>query len=218
MKRVDLILYGITDSSYDRLSVEEQIEAAAMGGASIIQLREKHISEEDYVKKACRAVKAAHKCGIPLIVNDSIEAALKSGADGVHLGQSDGSAAEARKLLGSEAIIGVTAKTPEQAAAAERNGADYLGSGAMFVSPTKPDAVALSTAELANICKTVSIPVCAIGGITADNCAALKGTGISGIAVVSSLFGSQDKNIIVMSAKKLRKASEEICCERSWKS
>lgn len=203
-------LYAITDSSYTRLTLAEQVEAAISGGAEIIQLREKNISEEEYIGKAKEVLSVTKKYGIPLIINDNVNVALSSGADGVHLGQTDGDQKAARQLLGEKAIIGVTAKSVSQAKAAEALGADYLGSGAMFVSPTKPNAKALSMQELRDICSSVTIPVYAIGGINEENVTGLKGSGISGIAVVSAIFGSEDTEGITAAAKRLRVSAEEI--------
>lgn len=206
-------LYAITDSSYTRLPLSEQVEAAISGGADIIQLREKNISDEEYIKKAKEVLSVTKKYGIPLIINDNVNVARFSGADGVHLGQTDGDPKAAREILGENAIIGVTAKTVSQATAAEAAGADYLGSGAVFVSPTKPNAKALSISELREICSSVSIPVCAIGGINADNVTALRGSGIRGIAVVSAVFGSETAEGISAAARYLRAAAEGIVNE-----
>ncbi|MBQ5333462.1 MAG: thiamine phosphate synthase [Oscillospiraceae bacterium] len=211
--KLDLTVYAITDSSYKKLSLCEQIEAAIYGGASVIQLREKNISEEEYIRIAKDALSVTRKYGVPLIINDNVNAALRSGADGVHLGQTDLDPSEARRILGENAIIGVTAKSVSQAREAEAKGADYLGSGAMFVSPTKPDAKALSMAELSDICNAVKIPVCAIGGINEENALMLKGSGIKGIAVVSAVFSSETTEGITAAAKKLRAAAEEIINE-----
>ena len=211
--KLDLTVYAITDSSYKKLSLCEQIEAAIYGGASVIQLREKNISEEEYIRRAKDALSVTRKYGVPLIINDNVNAALRSGADGVHLGQTDLDPSEARRILGENAIIGVTAKSVSQAREAEAKGADYLGSGAMFVSPTKPDAKALSMAELSDICNAVKIPVCAIGGINEENALMLKGSGIKGIAVVSAVFSSETTEGITAAAKKLRAAAEEIINE-----
>ena len=211
--KFDMTLYAITDSSYKRLSLAEQTEAAIIGGASIIQLREKNISEEEYIKRAEEALTVTRKYGVPLIINDNVNVAFRAGADGVHLGQTDCDPAEARRILGRNAIIGVTAKSVGQAREAEEKGADYLGSGAMFVSPTKPDAKALSVSELSEICRCVNIPVCAIGGINAENALTLRGSGIKGIAVVSAVFSSETSEGITAAAKKLRTASEEIVNE-----
>ena len=208
--KTDYTLYAITDSSYTRLTLSEQVEAAISGGAAIIQLREKNISEEEYIEKAKEVFSVTRKYGVPLIINDNINVALKSGADGVHLGQTDGDPKAARQILGENAIIGVTAKSVSQAKSAEAMGADYLGSGAMFVSPTKPDAKALSMSELREICTSVSIPVCAIGGINEENVTSLRGSGIKGIAVVSAIFGSENVSGITAAAKRLRAVAEDI--------
>lgn len=208
--KTDYTLYAITDSSYTRLTLSEQVEAAISGGATIIQLREKNISEEEYIGKAKEILSVTRKYGVPLIINDNINVALKSGADGVHLGQTDGDPKAARQILGENAIIGVTAKSVSQAKAAEAMGADYLGSGAMFVSPTKPNAKALSMSELREICTSVSIPVCAIGGINEENVTSLRGSGIKGIAVVSAIFGSENVSGITAAAKRLSAAAEDI--------
>ena len=208
--KTDYTLYAITDSSYTRLTLSEQVEAAISGGAKIIQLREKNISEEEYIEKAKEVFSVTRKYGVPLIINDNINVALKSGADGVHLGQTDGDPKSARQILGENAIIGVTAKSVSQAKAAEASGADYLGSGAMFVSPTKPNAKALSMSELREICTSVSIPVCAIGGINEENVTSLRGSGIKGIAVVSAIFGSENVSGITAAAKRLSAAAEDI--------
>ncbi|MDY6208868.1 MAG: thiamine phosphate synthase, partial [Oscillospiraceae bacterium] len=208
--KTDYTLYAITDSSYTRLPLSEQAEAAISGGAAVIQLREKNISEEEYIRKAKDVLTVTKKYGIPLIINDNVNVARLSGADGVHLGQTDGDPKAARRILGKNAIIGVTAKSVLQAKAAEAAGADYLGSGAMFVSPTKPNAKALSMSELREICSSVSIPVCAIGGINADNVTALRGSGIMGIAVVSAIFGSETAEGIAAAARYLRAAAGDI--------
>lgn len=209
MKTDNIVLYGITDSSFDSLPLEAQVEAAIKGGAGMIQLREKNITEDEYIKKAVSLLSVTKKYNVPLIINDNVKVAYASGADGVHLGQSDGDPAAARKILGGKAIIGVTAKTVEQAVRAQTAGADYLGSGAMFVSSTKPDAAAMSAETLRDICSSVSIPVYAIGGITAEKCYVLKNTGIAGIAAVSSVFDSDSAEGITDNAKKLLNAVME---------
>lgn len=209
MKTDNIVLYGITDSSFDSIPLEVQVEAAIKGGAGMIQLREKNIPEDEYIKKAVSLLRVTKKYNVPLIINDNVTVAYALGADGVHLGQSDGEPVAARKILGGKAIIGVTAKTVEQAVRAQTAGADYLGSGAMFVSSTKPDAAAMSAETLRDICSSVSIPVYAIGGITAENCSALKNTGIAGIAAVSSVFDSISAEGITDNAKKLLNAVME---------
>lgn len=132
------------------------------------------------------------KYQVPFVINDSVEIAIEADADGVHLGQEDMGILEARKKLGNDKIIGATAKTIEQAVRAQEQGADYLGVGAVFASPTKTNAIRISKEQLREICEKVSIPVVAIGGITADNMMEIKGSGIDGVAVVSAVFASDD--------------------------
>ncbi|MDE6594081.1 MAG: thiamine phosphate synthase [Oscillospiraceae bacterium] len=207
-------LYGITSGTAGcPLSLEEAVRAAVRGGVGMLQLREKSISEDDYVGKAKSLLKVTKELGIPLIINDSVDAALKSGADGVHLGQSDGRPERAREILGENAIIGVTAKTVEQALSAERAGADYFGCGAVFGSRTKENAVPMSMETLREICAAVSIPVFAIGGINAENAGLLKGSGICGIAVVSAIFGKSSLEETEAEARTLYEISRDIVRE-----
>lgn len=195
-------LYAITDRNLIQKSLHEDIEEAIKGGAGLIQLREKNISEERYIEYAKEALGVCRKYSVPLIINDCINVCLKSGADGVHLGQGDASAAEARSLLGGHAIIGVTAKTVEQAHRAYLDGADYIGSGAVFGTATKGDAKKMSLSVLQSITAASRLPVYAIGGICAENISQLTGCGIYGIAVVSGIF----KGDIRANAEKLSRA------------
>ena len=181
-------LYAITERSLIQTSLADDIEQAILGGAGLIQLREKNITEEQYIEYAKDALAICKKYSVPLIINDNINVCLKSGADGVHLGQGDAPPFEARKLLGADAIIGVTAKTIEQAQKAYFDGADYIGSGAVFGTATKNDAKKMDIKTLKSITAASKIPVYAIGGITADNILLLEGTGIYGAAVVSGIF------------------------------
>ena len=144
---------------------------------------------------------------MPFVVNDSVEIAMAVDADGVHVGQGDMKASDARKKLGMDKIVGVTARTVEQAVAAQEHGADYLGVGAVFATSTKEDAKEISHETLKKICSSVSIPVVAIGGICAANVMELKGTGVEGIAVVSALFASDE---IEKAAQDLRRKAEQI--------
>lgn len=202
-----LMLYAVTDRGCLRgISLEEAVEQAILGGAGIVQLREKNIGEEALLKEAKKLLKICHKYNVPLIINDDYKAALKCGADGVHVGIEDAPVAEIRNIAGREFIIGATAKTVEQAKLAERSGADYLGVGAVFPSPTKKNAVRITPKELREICSSVSIPAVAIGGITADNLAEIKGCGHCGAAAVSAIFGSEDINA---AAKELYSAVKE---------
>lgn len=189
----NLLLYAVTDRAWvGRQTLLEQIESALKGGATLVQLREKDLPRLDYIREAAQATALCHRYGVPLIVNDSLEVALKSGADGVHVGIEDQPVAEIRRQAGKGFLIGATAKTVEQARAAQAAGADYLGVGACFPSPTKPNAVGITRETLAAICAAVDLPVVAIGGITPQNAGQLRGTGIAGLAVVSALFSAPD--------------------------
>lgn len=192
-KKENLLLYAITDSSSSAPDLlYQKVETAILGGATMIQLREKHRDKAEMVaiSREIKALCAKHH--IPLIINDSVEIALLSDADGVHLGQSDMALSEARKRLGPDKIIGISARTVEQAVNADQNGADYLGCGAVFSTATKSDASALPYPVLQEICRSVKIPVVAIGGIKEENMLRLAGSGIDGVAVVSALFGAAD--------------------------
>ncbi|MEG0013246.1 MAG: thiamine phosphate synthase [Cellulosilyticaceae bacterium] len=191
--RHHLKLYAVTDRSWlNGSSLYEQVEAALEGGATMIQLREKTLSLEAFLQEAHLIKELTTRYKVPLIINDNIQVALLSHADGVHIGQTDTSIKEARALLGPHKIIGVTAKTPAQAIAAEQDGANYIGSGAVFGSSTKQDATTLSYESLQAICQATTLPVVAIGGITHTNLSTLAGSGISGVAVVSGLFAATD--------------------------
>lgn len=193
MDRETLALYAITDSRLAKeQSFYEQIEDALKGGVTLLQLREKNMGEEDLLKEALEVQKICKKYRVPLIINDDVELAKRINADGVHVGQSDLDAGTARTILGPDKIIGVTAKTVEQARAAQRAGADYLGSGAIFGTGTKPDAKPMTMELLREIVNAVDIPVVAIGGIDSSNAYKLAKTGIAGIAVVNGIFGKSD--------------------------
>ena len=188
-----LRLYAVTDRSWLRgQTLLEQVEQALIGGATLVQLREKELDEETFLREATQMAKLCHRYGVPLLINDNVDIARRSGADGVHVGQSDMEAAAVRNILGSDMIIGVTAKTVEQALLAQNAGADYLGSGAVFGSSTKLNAKPMTKELLNSICHAVSIPVVAIGGINRENVAHLAGTELSGVAVVSGIFASAD--------------------------
>lgn len=188
-----LRLYAITDRGCLRgRDLAQQVEAAITGGVTCIQLREKDMSYEELVREAAALKKVCEKYGVPLIVNDDWKAAIESGADGVHVGIEDAPVAEIRKAAGRDFIIGATAKTVEQAKAAEAAGADYLGVGAVFPSPTKTNAVRITPEQLRSICAAVSIPAAAIGGITRENLSEIAGCGQAGIAVVSAIFAPDD--------------------------
>lgn len=203
-----LRLYAVTDRAWLRgQTLFEQVEAALKGGATLVQLREKELDEDAFLLEAIEMTELCHRYGVPLLINDSVEIALMSGADGVHVGQDDMEAAAARKLLGPDKIIGVTAKTVEQALRAQAAGADYLGSGAVFGTSTKPDARPMSKETLTGICRAASVPVVAIGGINRSNISELEGTGVFGAAVVSGIFAAED---IEAECRLLRALAERI--------
>ena len=188
-----LRLYAVTDRSWLRgQTLCEQVEKALIGGATLVQLREKELDEETFLREAIELAKLCHRYGVPLLINDNVEIVRRSGADGVHVGQDDMEAASVRSILGSDMIMGVTAKTVEQALRAQEAGADYLGSGAVFGSATKLNAKPMTKELLNAICHAVSIPVVAIGGINRDNILELEGTDIHGVAVVSGIFAASD--------------------------
>ncbi|MCI6989822.1 MAG: thiamine phosphate synthase [Clostridiales bacterium] len=188
-----LRLYAVTDRAWtSRQTLLEQLEDALEGGVTLVQLREKDLPQEDFLAEALAAKELCHRYGVPLLINDNVDLALQCGADGVHVGAEDMPVAEIRRLAGPGFIVGATAKTVAQAQAAQAAGADYLGVGALFPSPTKPNAVGITKRELADICASVSIPVVAIGGITQENLPQLAGSGAVGAAVVSAIFGAQD--------------------------
>lgn len=188
-----LLLYGVTDRTWTgRLSLIEQIEEALKGGVTILQLREKQLPEEDFTREAIQVCRLCHSYNVPLIINDNLQVALRSGADGVHVGIEDTPVAEIRRIAPEDFIIGATCKTPRQAKLAEAAGADYMGVGAVFPSPTKEAAVRITTRELRSIVDCVSIPAVAIGGITAENITEIRGSGVSGAAVCSAIFGAED--------------------------
>ena len=188
-----LRLYAVTDRSWvGTQTLYEQVEAALRGGVTCVQLREKELNPEDFLAEAKQIKTLCARYGVPLIINDNVELALKVDADGVHVGQEDMDARDVRNLIGADKILGVTAKTVEQAQKAQLAGADYLGSGAVFGSTTKPNARHMTKELLHSICQSVTIPVVAIGGIHRGNIASLAGTGIRGAAVVSGIFAAAD--------------------------
>ena len=194
--RRQLMVYAVTDRAWiGKMSLCEQVEAALKGGATMVQMREKGLTNDtvqDYLEEARSLRALTERYTVPLIIDDNIKLALLCGADGVHVGQNDMDAAQARALLGPDKILGVTAKTVEQALKAQEQGADYLGSGAVFGTSTKADALPMTMERLGEICRSVSIPVVAIGGICLENIGKLKGSGAAGAAVVSGIFGAED--------------------------
>ena len=201
MKKIDTSLYFITDSTgFEEEEFFSRVEKALSGGVTIMQLREKHRTTREYLDLAERVHEIAQRYNVPLIIDDRLDVAMAVKAEGVHLGQSDMPVDTARRIAGGSMIIGATTKTVEQALEAEKNGADYLGVGAIYPTTTKVRTVLTSTDTLKGICRSVSIPVSAIGGLNKDNCNVLENTGISGICVVSAIMKSPDP----------RKAAEEL--------
>lgn len=203
-----LKLYALTDRRYHpELSLEEQVRKAIMGGATCIQLREKDLDHETFLEEARKLVKLCHNYEVPLIINDDLDIALAVKADGVHLGQDDMDIQSARAKAGPDFIIGISAHNVKEAKLAEKNSADYLGSGAVFGTKTKPDVTPLSLDTLKEITASVNIPVVAIGGITRENLPRLQGSGIAGPALVSAVFDTED---IEANCKELTSLIEKI--------
>ena len=188
-----LRLYAVTDQAWvGRQTLLEQIEDALKGGATIVQLREKNMDEEAFVEEAIAVRNLCCKYNVPLIINDNVDVALKSRADGVHVGIEDTPVEEIRKRVPADFIIGATCKTIGQAKAAEAAGADYIGVGAVFPSSTKTSAVRITNEQLREIVSSVAIPAVAIGGICCENVCEMKGSSVSGVAVVSAIFAAED--------------------------
>lgn len=206
-------LYAVTDSAWlGERTLEECVEEAVRGGATFVQLREKSLDDDEFTALAVRIKKVTDRYGVPFVINDSVETALRCGADGVHVGQDDMAAADARARLGEGKIVGVSAHTVEEALAAEKNGADYIGVGAMFSTDTKKDANVVTREVLKNICDAVKIPVVLIGGLKEDNIAQFKGCGADGAAVVSALFAAKD---VESAARRLRRVCDETFGEKN---
>lgn len=203
-----LKLYAVTDRTWLKgQTLAFQIEEALKGGVTVVQLREKGLSTKAFVQEALAIKAITTRYNVPLIINDNVEVALLSDADGVHLGLDDMSVSKARTLLGPDKIIGASARTIERALEAESEGATYLGVGAIFGTTTKQDAKTITLDLLHSICLATAIPVVAIGGINEANLLQLKGLGISGVAVISSLFAKTD---IYVAAQALSKLSQEV--------
>ena len=202
-------LYAVTDSRWLKPgeTLEEVVEALLRGGVTLLQLRDKQASREALIAQAKRLLAVCRRYGVPLIINDYPDVALESGADGVHVGQDDMAYEEARRMLGQDKIIGVSAHNPGEALRAQAAGADYLGCGAVFGSATKDGVQTLTPAGLHAICQAVTIPVVGIGGIDQDNISQLNGSGAAGVAVVSALFAPEDKE---NAARQMRALAERM--------
>ena len=204
-----MALYAVTDRAWLRpgQTLADVCALALDGGATFLQLREKDLDDDSILAEAAELRALCARRGVPFVVNDSIELALASGADGVHLGQSDLHGRDVRALLGPGRILGISAGTVDEAKAAQAAGADYIGVGAVFPTGTKPDATPMSVDLLRSICGAVSIPAVAIGGVNAGNIMSLSGTGVAGAAVVSAIFAAED---VTAAARELRALSEEM--------
>lgn len=200
MNNIDLSLYLVTDNSENEEKFLKTIEEAIKGGVSVVQIREKTADTLEFYNLALKVKEITTKYDIPLIINDRVDVALAIDADGVHVGQSDMPCDVTRKLIGENKILGVSAATISEAKKAESDGADYIGTGAVFPTATKDDAPKITKKDLSDIVKSINIPVVAIGGITLENASELKDTGIAGLSVVSA----------IMSADNPKKASEEL--------
>lgn len=201
-------LYAVTDRAWTgEKTLYRQVQEALEGGITCLQLREKDLPEKEFMEEALQIRDLCARYHVPFIINDNVRLAVRCGADGVHVGQSDMPPAEVRQLTGDYMLIGVSAQTVEEAKKAEADGADYLGVGACFTTSTKKDAHSVSYDTLKEICAAVSIPVVAIGGIKESNILQLKGAGADGVAVVSAIFAAED---IQKAARNLRKLSEEM--------
>ncbi len=207
-----LLLYAVTDrawlgKNFCCETLSDAIFQAIEGGATLIQLREKELSEKEFLDEAFSIKEICASKKIPLIINDNVKIAKETDVCGVHIGQSDMELKEARKILGAEKIIGVSCQTVEQALQAEKNGADYLGVGAIFSTSTKADADNVSISTLKEICRAVKIPVVAIGGISLQNMSQLKDSGIAGVSIISAIFAQQD---ICGATKELKSSAEKL--------
>lgn len=188
-----MLLYAVTDRMWTgKQTLYEQVEDALRGGVTCVQLREKELSDEEFLNEAAKMKELCQKYRVPFFINDNVNVAIKCGADGIHVGQEDMAARSVRSLVGDSMMIGVSVHTVEEAMEAVRNGADYLGVGAMFSTSTKLDAKVLTRQVLSDICHAVNIPVVAIGGLNKENILKLEGTGVDGVALVSAIFAADN--------------------------
>jgi len=190
--QIDLSLYLVTEESIAIEELTKIIAQSVSGGVSIVQLREKNNSSLSFYKKASALKQLLNELSIPLIINDRVDIALAVGAEGIHIGQDDLPLPVVKKMVPEDMIVGVSVSTLEEALEAERNGADYIGVGSVFPTKTKQDATLMALEDLGEICRGVSIPAVAIGGITADNISALSDSGLSGTAVVSAIMNADN--------------------------
>lgn len=201
-------LYVVTDRTWlNGEPLENAVEKILAAGATFLQLREKDLSDAEFLAEAKKIKPIAKKYKIPFVINDNIEVAMQCGADGVHVGQSDIINRDIRAVIGPDMILGISANTVGTAQRAEQSGADYIGVGAVFGTSTKKDAQAISVERLREICSAVHIPVVAIGGISAENIMQLANSGIDGVAVISAIFARPDP---VAATAALRELSDKV--------
>ena len=203
-----MLLYAVTDRAWTgRKTLRQQVEDALKGGVTCVQLREKELDEETFFKEAVELSALCRSYGVPFIINDNVDIAIRCHADGAHVGQEDMAAADVRARVGDGMIIGVSAHSVEEARQAVAHGADYLGVGAAFATNTKTDAGVLPEGALQAICAAVDVPVVAIGGIHKNNILQLKGSGADGVALVSAIFSAEN---IEAECRELKALAEQI--------
>lgn len=190
--KTDYRLYLVTEESVPIDGLLSIVDEAIKGGVTMVQLREKRNSGRIFLEKAVRLKELTNRYHIPLIINDRVDIAMAAGADGVHVGQQDLPLTEVKKIISPSMIVGVSAGTMEEALAAERDGADYIGVGAVFPTASKDNAKVLPDGMLERIVDAVSIPVVAIGGINYENISTIRDLEIAGIAVVSQIMNAQN--------------------------
>lgn len=206
--RRHMLLYAVTDRAWTgRQTLYEQVEAALRGGVTCVQLREKELDEDAFLREAKELCALCRRYGVPFIVNDNVDIAIACGADGIHVGQEDMAAGEVRKRVGEDMILGVSVHTVEEARRAVENGADYLGLGAVFPTSTKTDVDQMSNETLRAICGAVEVPITAIGGLNRSNILQLSGSGVDGVALVSAIFSAED---IEGACRELRALAEKM--------
>ena len=203
-----MLLYAVTDRTWiGKQTLYQQVEAALKGGVTCVQLREKSLSYDEFLREGKAICDLCHRYEVPFIVNDNVDIAIACNADGIHVGQEDMVAGEVRRQVGAGMILGVSVHSVSEALDAVRNGADYLGVGAVFPTNTKTDVNQMPKEIIRDICNAVEIPVVAIGGINKENIHKLSDSGVDGVALVSSIFSAEN---IESTCRKLRKLSEEM--------
>lgn len=207
--RKSMLLYAVTDQAWlkEGESLVDVVKEVLKNGATFLQIREKDLREDAFEAEAKRLKDICAEYHVPYVVNDNVEIALSCNADGVHVGQSDIKGRDIRAIIGEDKILGISAGTVEEACAAERAGADYIGVGAVFGTSTKKNARNMSVEQLKEIVNAVTIPVVAIGGINEKNIAELEESGIDGVAVVSAIFAAEDPGL---ATKNLLKKAETV--------